>query len=476
MKKRRVLLMLASTASLPIAAVAPTVRAAPTHTSTHHVSSYRYTLQQALIQAYRTNPQLLKERATLRQTDEGVSQAHSGWRPTISANAAMEYGESNSGYNAHLGNTLLREHTIFSSPGYGVGVNVSQPIFQGGKTVATTRQAIQKVKAERAQLTNVEQQVFLNVVQAYVDLQRTKQLLDLNRDNELTLERQAKLADQQFHYSQNTLTDVLQAKSQYKSAEADTKQAEADYTIAKSQFKKVVGVLPPADLVAPAPMPLSIKNEQEAEMLAVEQNPNLIGAKHAVEAQKAGLKVAFAALLPTITMQGSYNHGPNQNYSKSDQDYKQVMVQANLPIYQNGSEYSQIRAARQGISAAVHELDNQKRTVIQGAVSAWQKYLADQEKYLDNKTSVLLGQEAFRSIQQQELLGVRTMFEVLQQQQILFQQQRTLVQNHADLVLDSYALAAQLGRLTVEGLKLKTPVYNSKAYYNRVKWKIIGTE
>src|ERR1700761_1501080 len=47
------------------------------------------TLQQALARAYENNPQLNAQRAIVRQNDEQVSQALSGYRPTISANASL---------------------------------------------------------------------------------------------------------------------------------------------------------------------------------------------------------------------------------------------------------------------------------------------------------------------------------------------------------------------------------------------------
>ena len=43
------------------------------------------TINQALIKAYENNPQLNSQRAVVRATDEGVPQALSGYRPTITA-------------------------------------------------------------------------------------------------------------------------------------------------------------------------------------------------------------------------------------------------------------------------------------------------------------------------------------------------------------------------------------------------------
>src|ERR1700682_602078 len=47
------------------------------------------TIERALARAYENNPQLSAERATVRQADEGVAQALSGYRPTINATANL---------------------------------------------------------------------------------------------------------------------------------------------------------------------------------------------------------------------------------------------------------------------------------------------------------------------------------------------------------------------------------------------------
>ena len=50
------------------------------------------TIEAALARAYEDNPQLNAQRAIVRQTDEGVPQALSGYRPTITANASGRAG------------------------------------------------------------------------------------------------------------------------------------------------------------------------------------------------------------------------------------------------------------------------------------------------------------------------------------------------------------------------------------------------
>jgi lambda repressor-like predicted transcriptional regulator len=47
------------------------------------------TMESALARAYQRNPQLIAQRAIARQSEEGVPQALSGYRPTFSATAAI---------------------------------------------------------------------------------------------------------------------------------------------------------------------------------------------------------------------------------------------------------------------------------------------------------------------------------------------------------------------------------------------------
>ena len=51
-------------------------------------------LTEALAEAYRTNPQLLAQRALLRATDEMVPQALAGWRPTVAFSGQIGFSRS----------------------------------------------------------------------------------------------------------------------------------------------------------------------------------------------------------------------------------------------------------------------------------------------------------------------------------------------------------------------------------------------
>ena len=140
------------------------------------------TLTQALAEAYNTNPQLLAQRALLRATDEQVPQALSGWRPTV--NVTGQVGGARSSFAA--ASTLVPKTRVTTYSTFyqnALNLQVTQPVYSGGRTVAQTRQAVNTVQSTRAQTLAVETSVFQAVAQAYLDVVRDQALVEVNRNN-----------------------------------------------------------------------------------------------------------------------------------------------------------------------------------------------------------------------------------------------------------------------------------------------------
>ena len=113
------------------------------------------TLEEALAATYTSNPTLQSARAELRATDELVPQALSGWRPTAAING--ELGEEWEDSNISGDETRTPRSA---------NLNITQPIYRGGRTVASTNQAESLVLAQREFLLGIEQDVLLQGVTA----------------------------------------------------------------------------------------------------------------------------------------------------------------------------------------------------------------------------------------------------------------------------------------------------------------------
>lgn len=436
-----------------------------------------HTLEEALATAYLSNPELQQERATLRATDEEVSVAHAGWRPTVTSNLT---GVLTKGTNIGVSEPALgasnihypkskSEQTSEGRLGYGAQVTITQPIYQGGKTTAQTHEAINKVMAERAKLLSTEQQVFSKVIEAYVDVIQYQQLLQININNEKILAEQVKATHQRYNLGEVTRTDSAQAEAALAAARAQRQTTEGQLRGAEATYTQVVGIAPAPNLKPPQPLILPVKSEQEAIAQAASNNPDVISALFVEASQKDDVNVAMSELMPKLNASLSYQRAVNQGVGQNTMDQKMGSIQLNIPIYQSGSEYAKIREAKQQAQAAHRQVSTQRRTAMQLASTNWQKLMAAKASIASNRAAIASNIIALAGVEKQAVVGTSTTLEMLQQQQTLLNSQTTLIQNLSTMVTASYSIASAIGRLTAQDLKLNVPHYDYTAYYNAVK-------
>src|SRR5829696_364168 len=138
------------------------------------------TLVGALAQAYQVNPELNSQRAIVRQTDEGVPQALSDYRPRV--NATAEVGNSFTKQETAIGPALSSKNLYWTSP-RSIGITAKQTLFNGLQTTNRTRAAEGKVFAARETLRVIEQTVLLDAATVYMDVVRDAALLEVQRTN-----------------------------------------------------------------------------------------------------------------------------------------------------------------------------------------------------------------------------------------------------------------------------------------------------
>jgi outer membrane protein len=92
------------------------------------------TMEETLAKTYRTNPQLLADRARLRATDEGVPRALSNWRPTVSLTA--EAGRGRDRLRTENQATDITNRAYQSRTPQTATLCIIQPLYRGGRTLA----------------------------------------------------------------------------------------------------------------------------------------------------------------------------------------------------------------------------------------------------------------------------------------------------------------------------------------------------
>ncbi|MEA3033604.1 MAG: outer membrane protein, partial [Sphingomonadales bacterium] len=242
-----------ATALQPSAPVAPTVLP-PTSTQT---TGQDQTLQQALVETYNSNPTIMAQRALLRSLDESVAIARAAGRPQVSVTGGVNQN-------------LIRRGAV---PGRSVsaGVDISYPLFNGGRVRNGIAAANERVLAGRANLRATEGDVFTDAVSAYMDVIRDRSIVDLNRNQVRVLETNLQATRDRFEVGDLTRTDVAQSEARLALARSTLAGAEGRLQGSEESYRRVIGVSP-GDLAPPNTLPPLPKTADEAVDIALANN------------------------------------------------------------------------------------------------------------------------------------------------------------------------------------------------------------
>lgn len=186
------------------------------------------TLQEALAQAYRTNPTLNAARAQLRAIDEDVPLAKADGRPDIGATGTYE--------------EQLHREFPGSTPKRSVSgqADIVVPVYQGGVVRNAIRSAKKSVSAGEADLRATESSVFANVVAAYLDVIADSAVVTFNEQNVRSLEVNLQASTDRFRVGDLTRTDVAQSDTRLALARASLESAQAQLISSKERYISLV--------------------------------------------------------------------------------------------------------------------------------------------------------------------------------------------------------------------------------------------
>ncbi|WP_424362279.1 TolC family outer membrane protein [Methylocystis parvus] len=438
-------------------------------------------LMTALARAYAGNPDLNQSRAAVRVRDEETPKALAGMRPkaNIQASAGPQYANLRfpAGRDPVTGkrNYSLEEYTGYPR---GATLNMSQSIFDGGRTENSVKQAESNVFAARANMRLTEQAILQNGATAYMNVLRDTAVMNLRKNNISVLEQQLKQTRDRFQVGEVTRTDVAQAEASLAQAKSDLYAAQAILKNSVASYRQIIGV-DPGHLEPGRSLETHLpKSLNDAISTAIAEHPGVVTALHQVDAAEMAVKVAESALSPTLSVnaQVSNQYDSFLGIPGTRQFSAAASGQLNVPLYQGGAEYASIRQAKEQLAQARLNADLQRDSVRASVVSSYGLLETAKASIISGQAAVKAAETALAGVREEAKVGQRTTLDVLNAQQALLNARVNLVVSQRDRVVASYAALGAVGRLSAEELDLNVALYDPSIHYEQVKLKWFGTE
>jgi len=417
------------------------------------------TLADTLVSAYVNSGLLAQNRALLRAADEDVAQVVAGLRPIInwSANMSRSFGRVETGGVA----------TGILSNDATVALTLDLLLYDFGATRLRIEAAKETVLATREALRDIEQQVLLRAVAAYLNVRRTGELVSVRQSNLRLLREELRATRDRFEVGEVTRTDVALAEARLASAQAGLAAARGDLRQAIEEFRSAVG-RDPGSLQPPTRLPALSGDIEAAKRLAVSKHPEILRTRYQVAAADLGVRATEADMKPKVNLSTRLSAG-DEVFGGDYNRQGSIGISVSGPIYQGGRLSSLVREAmaqRDQLRAGLHLAGLQ---VQQDVGNAYADLLAAQASRQARSEEVRAARVAFEGLREEAKLGARTTLDVLDAEQDLLDARAGLIDAETSLFLAAYTVLETIGELTARDLRLNVQTYDPGAYYDLVK-------
>ena len=401
-------------------------------------------LATALQRTLATNPTINAEREKVRGVEETLDIAGANYRPSITLNGDIARQNTFSDFG-QAGST----DDVFTSRGY--SVNINQPLYRGGRTVAALNEAEANILAARESLRNVEQSTLLEVATTYISVVRNRAIRDLRRNNLSLLGEQLRATIDRKAAGVVTATDVALAQSRASAAESEVSLAQANLRTASAEFVRLTGRSPSALFYPELFGKLPAANMAAAINRAKNENPSILAARYALDGAKFQIDQVRGERLPELSLEAGFDQRWDTSKNIEEQRTANIRLRATVPLYRGGSVLARIRQARAILRQRGLEISAANARVRSLVVSSWQNMVAAKARIKSAGEQIRAANKALMGIKNEEKVGQRTVLDVLDAEQELLDAKVVAQQARGDHISAYYQLLSAMGRFDAGG-------------------------
>ena len=396
-------------------------------------------LETAVRAALDYQPRVRREVAFARAAEKRIDEAYSGYLPTLDLDIAIGGEITNSPTTRALGRSsrslIRREATA----------TLTQMIFDGLETQNLVASRRSDARASSFDTNETAERVAVETVQTYLDVLRNDGFVSIAEANVAYHEQVTDLIRGRLDAGRGSEADVALAESRLFLAQATLEERRGDLRDSRARFIEAVGEEPGSlDLPADPPIPGSV---DDAISTAMDMNPIIEASAHRVAGRTSDIAVADAAFMPRVDAEVIGRAGNDlDGVDGSDVDLNaRARVRWNLL---NGfGDVARFRRAEHLATAAKGSLGEERRRIREEVRVAWEALTTAQDRVPPLISHVGASERVLSGYQQQFDVGRRSLLDLLDVQNELFQAQTNLNDAEFALLVSRYDVLFTTGQL-----------------------------
>lgn len=401
-----------------------------------------FTLQQAVKEALASNPDILIQVNERRSRNEEVKRAKAGYLPTLDLNAGIGTERSRNPSTRARGDkftTLTRQEGSISA---------RQMLFDGFATKNEVERQLARVSSTAYTVQGVAENTALDATEAYLNLLRNDTLLKLAQEN---LDAHKRSFDQikiRSDAGVGRRADLEQISGRLALANSNLIAAQSNYDDGVTTYIRIIGTAPVGTPIKPEKhqnnMPTT---REEAIKQAIAKHPTLKSAIADVEATMAQHRASRNTFYPRFDLELSQGWNNDLDGQRGTNNDGQAMVRMRYNLLNGGGDAARKRQTAHLTEEAREVRNRTYRQVVETMRLSWNAFSATEQQlvYLeDHVTATVRTRDAY---QKQFNIGQRTLLDLLNSENELFQANQSYISADFDNLFARYRILNAEGEL-----------------------------
>lgn len=409
--------------------------------SAERIASNTTTVQTSVIFTLETNPRLaeLKQNRTAVQKD--LAQTQGRYYPRVD----VKIGVGTDQHSDALSRSEDRQNEWDNRNE--ASISLVQPLYQGGEVDATVQSQTSKVESADKRVLDNAEALALDAIIAHLESWRQRRLLELSDQNMAAHKEILNHIKERQRAGAGSSADVSQAYGRLTLTRTSQIQIGADLEAALANYHRVTGRFPgklglPREFRAYLPL-----NRDDALDRAENCNPKLAALAADIKTAQYEIDIRKSSFLPKVDLEVSSTYRDNVESATEYSHNNAAMVRARWNLFNGGSDVAARESAVARKKQTLLARKDQYNQIAEQVHDTWNRYAIATDQIKTYMEAVEYNRQTLEAYKQQFVVGQRSLLDVLDAENELFQSSGHLITARVNERVAAYRVLALTGCL-----------------------------
>jgi len=328
-----------------------------------------------------------------------------------------------------------------------LGAVLAEKLYDGGAIAGQVDHERGRSKSAAYRVRENAEFTGLDAVEAHLDVVRFRKIFQFADDNVKAHQNLLTRVQQRSTGGAGRAADVAQAQSRLDLAVATRDETRGMLEDAEARYLSVVGTAPAALEDAPVPTG-AVSNDINAELARLQaQNPTVKAREADIEAAQGLVEQADARFDPTVSLEVSGDKNRNVGGFPGRDNEARALLVLRWNLYAGGADIANRQSAYAQVAQAKTDRLQALRDAEQNLRQSQSAYKAATQRIPSLQSSLAHTQQVRDAYDQQYQIGQRTLLDLLDAQNEVFQAQTRLATAEGQAAFNAYRILAVEGML-----------------------------